>query len=182
MRHVSTAFRSICFASLVSSAACHQSPQLSPEPLVRPTSPIRQPAESLPLSLTDQEAIYRAALRFYRPARHQVRWLDLRLLPAGARDGVDSLEPQMAERLVRDVGSDHYCIHGRDSACNGSAGGILRVSSVFSASAGRARLLVSFTGVSGPYATGTATSGTEVFFLSWIRDGWGIVAHSPAST
>jgi hypothetical protein len=163
-------------------AACHGSTPPAAFPTEFSLSRFRQPAETLLLAPQDQEAIYQAVLRFFRPAGNHVRWLDLKML----RPTPDTAEPALgrglALRLLDRLGPGRACLQDAPAPCTGRSGGILRVSSVYGLTEERARVVVRFQSVPGPYAPETAFSVTEVFLVEKASRHWRLRTHAPASS
>jgi hypothetical protein len=170
----------LCAAGAVLLAACGSTGPSQPVPADLSLSPLREPAETLSLAPEDQEAIYLSVLRFYRPSGDQVRWLDLRLLPAAAADTAVTLDRALALRLIQSLGT-RFCLQDSPGNCAGGSGGVLRVTPVYGMTTERARLVVQFEAVAGPYAPGTAFSGTEVFLVEKRDKEWRISVHAPVS-
>jgi len=176
--------RQAVWAALVGGlAGCHSAPPSSPYPTGYSLSPYRQPAETAAVSPADREAIYHIVLQFYRPTHEQVRWIDQEALPTAPGDSVRAIDPALIARLVQSLGSSRYCIQGGVPACPlHPTGGSLRVSEIYGLNHGQVRLAVHFTGYAGPYASGSAYAGTEVFLVERENDQWRIAAHAPAAT
>jgi hypothetical protein len=162
--------------------ACHSTATQLPAPTAFARSPYRQPAETLALSSPDQEAVYRAVLRFYRPTRGHVRWLDRTLLTDAPGQSAATMERPLALQLIAEVDPSRFCLEEVRSTCPGRVGGVLRLSQVYAEASGQARVVVDFKGEAGPYAPGTAYSGLEVFVLDRHEPDWQIRAHTPAGS
>jgi len=163
-------------------AGCHGAAGPAPSPASVSPSPFRQPNETVSLPQDAVQAIYTAVLQFYRPAGGQVRWLDLRLLPATPHDTAATLDQALASRLIQGLGSARYCLDEAASRCTGLPGGRLRLSPVYGLTADEARVVVDFQGIGRPYAPETAYSGTQVFLLQRQTDAWNIRVHVPAGS
>ena len=163
-------------------AACHAATPPGTAPADFSTSLYRLADETAIFQPADHEAIYRSVLHFYRPAGVQARWLDPHLLPAAPADTGQTLDDDLAHRLIHALGPSRFCLEEEAAGCNASSGGVVRLSPVYGLSSDRARLIVRFEGVAGPYAGGTAYSGTEAFLLERHAGEWRIRAHAPAGS
>ena len=132
------------------------------------------------LALADQEGIYRAVLHFYRPAGPNVRWLDPQVLPVSVADTGAVWDRSLMLRLIDWLGPARFCLQDAYPTCAGRSGGVLRVSPIYGSAPGRARLIVAFEGVGGPYAPSTAYSGLEVFLVEQHGGEWRIRTHAPS--
>jgi hypothetical protein len=163
-------------AALAVAVAC-RTPPPGGAPYPATASESRQPGETAVESPEAQEPIYLAVLRFYRPGPGQARWLDRSLLPEAAGRVGGELDPRLMAKLIAALGPD-YCV--RDAGgCQAERGGILTLSLPYRVSADTVRVVARFEGVAGPFAPGTAFSGTEGFLLVRAGASWTIAEHRP---
>lgn len=163
-------------------AACHGSAASPAAPSEFSRSPYRQPPETVALAPEDQEAIYHTVLHFFRPAGGQVRWLSRQVLSPARPDSGLILDRTLAIRLVRRLGPTRFCLQDDPVPCAARSGGVLRVSPVYGLTETRARLVIEFQSVPGPYAPEMAFSVTEVFLVEKGTKGWCIRTHAPANS
>jgi hypothetical protein len=157
-----------------------------PAPLGRSLdrTPYRAAAETIAVAPEAWARLYGPVLRFYRPSSGQARWLEPRLLPASRGDTAGPrLDSATVRMIIAASGVARLCVRGIAPAegCEAARGGILRLSAPYAADTQTARVVARFEGVPGPYAPGTAYSGTEVFLLRRAGDAWVIAAHEPAA-
>jgi hypothetical protein len=163
----------------LASSACHHAPLPPVTPQAVRTAPYPQGPETAVADRAVQEGIYRAVLQFYRPGPGQSRWLDPQLLPSAPADTERVMDAALAHRLVAAMGRGSFCLlHG--PGCAHTRGGVLHLSLPYATGPDVARVIVRFEGLAGPYAPGTAFSGTEVFVLVRVGNTWKIHAHSSA--
>lgn len=146
-------------------------------------SPYRDSTEQSSVAATDVAAIYEVVLRFYRPPRHQSRWLDLRLLPATRDDRVPgTIERALGEQIVDALGRD-WCLlepsEARTESCSGRRhdqvflGAELRLSEIYATTPDRARVIVSCRLVWTSHQT--TENGSQAFLLDRTPEGWRIL-------
>ena len=163
----------------LASSGCHHVPLPPLTPQVVSTAPYPQAQETAVADPAMQEAIYRAVLHFYRPGPGQSRWLDPQLLPSAPADTGRVMDAALASRLVAAMGRGSFCLL-HSGTCSRARGGVVHLSLPYATGPDVARVLVRFEGLAGPYAPGTAFSGTEAFVLVRAGNTWKIHAHESA--
>jgi hypothetical protein len=132
-------------------------------------TPFRRAGETLIASPRDAHAIDAIVLRWHRPPRGQMRWLDPLLLPATKSDSVGTrMADDAVDALLAAAGKGF----ARWSGSTGDASGVLlRLSPVFAMAADTARVAITYELVS---SWSHGPSWGQVFVLARADGGWRI--------
>jgi hypothetical protein len=169
-------FSLLVFGLAVSACGTTVTP-LGNEPFDFNTAPYATSSETVRLPAGDTQALYAAVLEFYRPGPGHARWLDRVLLPSQAAGERAPLDSAIAASLVNSLRGS-FCVLSGTRDCRGkTAGGILRISPVYQAASGEARVVVEFSGVE---ENGPATVSSLVFLLGMDDGKWRIMSRGPA--
>lgn len=170
-------FQPLLVSALAVSACGTAVTPLGNEPFDFNTAPYATSSETVRLPAGDTQALYRTVLEFYRPGPGHARWLDSTLLPSQAGGEPSSIEPAIAASLVNSLPGS-FCVLNDRRDCQGkTAGGILRISPVYQAPSGEARVVVRFSSV---VEHGPETSSSLVFLLELGDGEWRIMSRGPA--
>jgi len=136
-----------------------------------PASHYRQPHETVEADQARQIEILEAALRFYRPAGTQSRWIDAALLPSSPGAEGAALAPAAVDTLVERLGRGRFCASDARDACRYRQGGRLRASAPYLTDPAHARVVVEFESV-WPY--GPSIVSHQTMWLVRDARGWRI--------